>query len=132
MSQPNVEAVRGFYADPRGLTVAWSDVLAPEAEFDMSALYPDMAPSAGVAAVQRLRDTGPWVGSSIHLEPERFFDVDDERVLVFVRVSATGQESGVEVEVSAAHEFTFRAGRLTRFKAYRDRDEALRAVGMAP
>jgi hypothetical protein len=30
---------------------------------------------------------GPW-GGTIQFEPERFFDVDDERVLVFVRVTA--------------------------------------------
>jgi hypothetical protein len=33
---------------------------------------------------------GPW-GGSVRLEPERFFDVDAERVLVFVRVTATGK-----------------------------------------
>lgn len=31
------------------------------------------------------------------IEPERFFDVDDERVLVFVYVTAEGEGSGVPV-----------------------------------
>ena len=56
--------------------------------------------------------------------------MDDERVLAFVRVSATGQESGVEVEIRPAHEFTIRDGLIVRFKAYRYRDDALEATGM--
>jgi hypothetical protein len=47
---------------------------------------------------------------AIHFEPERFFDVDDERVLAFVRVSATGEGSGAPVEIRAAHEITVRDG----------------------
>jgi ketosteroid isomerase-like protein len=83
----------------------------------------------GTDAVRRFIDEGPWAGT-IHFEPERFFDVDDERVLVFVRVSAIGQESGAAAEARAAHEFTIRDGLLVRFKAYRDRTEALEAVGL--
>ena len=84
----------------------------------------------GTDAVRRFIDEGPWAGT-IHFEPERFFDVDDERVLVFVRVSAIGQESGAAAEARAAHEFTIRDGLLVRFKAYRDRAEALEAVWLA-
>jgi hypothetical protein len=36
MSQENVEIVRRLYADPRGLTAAASDKVAPDAEFDFS------------------------------------------------------------------------------------------------
>ena len=68
--------------------------------------------------------------SPISFEPERFFDVDDGRVLVFVRVSATGQGSGTPVEIRAAHEFTIRGGRVVRFKAYANRADALEAAGL--
>jgi ketosteroid isomerase-like protein len=56
--------------------------------------------------------------------------VDDERVLVFARVSATGHESGAQVEIRAAHEFTIRDGRVVRFKVYGDREEALDAAAL--
>src|SRR3954454_15515558 len=102
MSQENVEIVRRLYADPRGLTAAASDKVAPDAEFDFSAVYPDRPIMRGVEELRRFRDSGPWSGSPIHFEPERFFDVDDDRVLVFVRVSATGQKSGVPVELAGA------------------------------
>jgi ketosteroid isomerase-like protein len=130
MSQQNLEIVRGVYADPDGLTAAASDKVAPDAEFDFTAAYPDTSIVRGVEELRRFRDSGPWSGSPIHFEPDRFFDVDDERVLVFVRVSATGHKSGAQVDIRAAHEFTIRDGLVVRFKVYGDRDQALEAVGL--
>ena len=73
--------------------------------------------------------SGPG-GGSIHFEPERYFDVDDERVLVFVRVTATGQGSGVPVHTRTAHEFRLRDGQIVYVKVHRDRSEGLKAVGL--
>ena len=56
--------------------------------------------------------------------------MDDQRVLVFVRMTATGQESGAPVDIRAAHEFTIRDGLLVRFKVYGDRGQALEAAGL--
>jgi ketosteroid isomerase-like protein len=130
MSQENVEIVRRIYADPRGLIGAGVETAAPDAEFDFTDVYPDRPVLKGVEEMRRFRETGPWSGSPIHMEPERFFDVDDERVLAFVRVSATGRESGAQVEMTPAHEFTIRDGLLVRFKVYADRREALEAAGL--
>ena len=131
MSQENLEIVRGVYADPGGLTAGASGRVAPDAEFDFTAVYPDKPVLRSVEELRRFRDNGPWSGSPISFEPERFFDVDDGRVLVFVRVSATGKGSGAPVEFPAAHEFTIRDGRVVRFKAYADRAEALEAAGLS-
>jgi ketosteroid isomerase-like protein len=130
MSQANIEIVRGIYADPRGLTSATSPSIAPDAEFDFTEAYPDRPLVRGVEELRRFRDTGPWSGAPIHFEPERYFDVDDHRVLVFVRVSATGNESGAQVEIRVAHEFTIRDDLVVRFKVYADRDRALEAAGL--
>jgi ketosteroid isomerase-like protein len=129
MSQENVEIVRSGYAAPDPLT-KFAERIAPDVEFDFTALFPDRPVLRGTGAVQRFIDVGPW-GGTIRFEPERFFDVDDERVLVFVRVTATGRESGAPAEARAAHEFTIRDGLLVRFKAYRDRSEALEAAGLS-
>ena len=131
MSEENVEIVRSVYADPRGLVAAASDKLAADAEFDFTAVYPDRPVMRGVEEIRRFRDSGPWRGSPIHFEPQRFFDVDDERVLVFVRVLATGRESGAPVEIRAAHEITIRDSRVVRFKVYADREQALEAAGLS-
>jgi ketosteroid isomerase-like protein len=130
MSQANVEIVRSIYADPRGLSSAASHKIAPDAEFDFTEIYPDRPLIRGVEELRRFRDTGPWSGSPIHFEPERFFDVDDDRVLVFVHVSATGHESGAQVDVRVAHEFTIRDGLMVRFKVYASRDHALEVAGL--
>ena len=150
MSQENVEIVRSIYTDPSGVIRGASETVAPDAEFDFSEslirgasgkvaldaefdfteVYPDSPIVRGVEELRRFRDSGPWSGSPMRFTPERFFDVDDEQVLVLVRVSATGQESGARVEIPVAHEFTIRDARVVRFKVYGNRAQALEAVGL--
>jgi ketosteroid isomerase-like protein len=129
MSQANVEMLRSAYADADPLTT-FAARIAPDAEFDFTSAYPDRPVLRGVDEIRRFRDAGPW-GRSIRFEPERYFDIDDERVLVFVRVTAVGQASGAPVEVRNAHEFTIRDGLIARFKVHQDRSEALDSVGLA-
>jgi uncharacterized protein len=129
MSQENLELLRDAYARADPLT-AYAERIAPDAEFDFTAVYPDRPVLRGLDAVRRFRDReGAW--ATVTFEPERFIEVDEEHVLVLVRVTATGQGSGTPVEARAAHEFTIRDGRLVRFKAYIDRSEALEAAGLA-
>jgi ketosteroid isomerase-like protein len=127
MSQENVEIVRRGFLDPAPLSSGAH--IAPDAEFDFTAIYPDRPVLRGIEEMRGFRDAGPW-GRSISFEPERYFDVDDERVLVFVRVSSEGQTSGAAVETRIAQEFTIRDGLIVRVKVYRDRTEALKAVGL--
>ena len=77
----------------------------------------------GVDGVRRIASNWPWEG--LQFEPERFFELAPERVLVFVRAVATGVGSGVPVERRTAHECTFSDGQLVRFKVYSDREQAL-------
>jgi ketosteroid isomerase-like protein len=131
MSEENVEIVRRIYADPGGLAAGAGGRVAPDAEFDFSAVFPDRPILKGVEALRRFRDTGPFGGSAIRFQPEKFLDLDSERVLVFVRVLARGGGSGAPVEIQAAHEVTIRNQRLVRFKAYANREDALEAVGLS-
>ena len=130
MSEENVEtARRGYELINRGDIAAALRLADPNLEFDLSDLYPDAPILRGVDEVLRWSDSGPW-GGSTHLEPERFFDIDAERVLVFVRVTATGEGSGIPVELRDAHELTFRDGLLVRCKVHADQDAALKAAGL--
>ena len=107
-------------------------MIAPDAEFDYSALLPDGPVVRGVEAWDEHADSSPW-GGSLKLASERIFDVDDERVLVFVYSSGEGEGSGAAVEGRTATEFTIRDGVIVRIKLYKDRTEALesrRAVGV--
>jgi ketosteroid isomerase-like protein len=127
MSQEALAIVRRAFASAAPLSDA--DGLAPDAEFDFTALYPDQPVLRGVEEMRAFRDRGPW-GKSIRFAAERYFDLDDERVLVFVRASASGQQSGAPVVTKIAHEFTVRQGRIVRVKIYSDRAGALKAVGL--
>jgi ketosteroid isomerase-like protein len=134
MSEENVELVRRLYADfglsPRLVeAAAHAGLIAPEIEFDYSALYPDGRVVRGVAAWGDYADSFPW-GRSLKLVPERFFDLDDERVLAFVRARAVGEGSGAAVEGRTAAEFTVSGGVIVRVKVYKDRTEALEAAGL--
>jgi ketosteroid isomerase-like protein len=133
MSQENVEIVRRAFAE-FGLSgveeAIRAGLVAPDAELDFSAMYPDGPILRGPEAWRGYLDSMPW-GKSTKVDPERFFDVDDERVLVFVHVTAKGQGSGVPVEVRNAYELTIREGVFVRWKVYADRAVALEAVGLS-
>jgi ketosteroid isomerase-like protein len=90
-------------------------------------MYSDQPVLRGVEQMRAFRDAGPW-GRSPSFAAERFSDVDDERVLAFVRATAYGRHSGTPVERRVAHEFTFRDRLIVRVKAYADRAEALKAL----
>ena len=135
MSRANVEIVRRVYADfglsPRLVeAAAHAGLIAPDAVFDYSALLPDGPVVRGVKAWGEHADSSPW-GGSLKLASERIFDVDDERVLVFVHSSGEGEGSGAAVEGRTATEFTIRDGVIVRIKLYKDRTEALEAAGLS-
>jgi ketosteroid isomerase-like protein len=136
MSQENVDFVRRVFAEFGGgppqenvEEAARAGLIAPDIEIDFSAVYPDGPIVHGLEGWGRYVDALPW-GRSLKLEPERFFDVDDERVLVLVRVTAEGEESGVPVEMHDAHEFTIRNGVFVRWMVYADQEKALEAAGL--
>jgi ketosteroid isomerase-like protein len=130
MPEEAFELVCRVYARPLrldpDLLAALGEIATPNAEFDFTDAYPDGKVVRGVDGVRRIAANWPWGG--LRFEPERVVEVDAERVLVFVRATATGVGSGVPVERRTAHECTFDAGRLVRFKVYSDRNEALAAA----
>ena len=127
MSQGNVDLVRRLYAEPGGLVA--SDFVANDLELDLTNVYLDLPVLRGIDEVRSYLDKSPW-GTSLNFEPERYFDVDHERVLVFMLGTSTGQSSGVPVEARGAQEFTIRGGLVVACKVYVDRGEALRAAGL--
>jgi ketosteroid isomerase-like protein len=63
-------------------------------------------------------------------EPERLIEAGD-RIVAFIRVCGVGKGSGAEVEARIAHVLTFIGEKVVRVESYGDRDEALRAAGLA-
>ena len=129
MSEEALEIIREIYCRPLrldpDLLTGLAAIAEPNAEFDFTDAYPDGPLVHGIDGVRRLAANWPW--EALHFEPERFLEPNPDRVLVFVRATATGVGSGVAVERRTAHECTFSGERLVRFKVYSDRDQALAA-----
>lgn len=130
MPEEAIEIVRRVYARPLlldpELLAALAEVASPDTEFDFTNAYPDGKVVRGVDGVRRIAANWPW--GDLHFEPEQFVEIDSERVLVFVRATATGVGSGIPVERRTAHECVFEAGRLVRFKVYSEREDAVKAA----
>ena len=96
MAKESIAIVRMVYCGPLSLDPdllgRLGAVAGPETEFDFTDAYPDGPVVKGIEGVARIAANWPW--DALHFEPERFFGVDAERVVVFVRATATGVGSG--------------------------------------
>jgi uncharacterized protein len=105
------------------------EALDPDIEWDFSAIdWPDQGVARGRDEVLRFfrRFLGAW--DDYGVEFEGFIPAGDE-VVVFVRESGVGKGSGVRVEQAWAQVWTVRDGRMVRFRAFADREQALGAAG---
>jgi uncharacterized protein len=131
VSRENVEIVRWVYEQTAlGHTEIMYESMDPDVEWDATA---SGLPEAGVyrghdgVTEWRRRFWGAW--ESPRNEPEEFIDAG-ERVVVFQRMGGRGKSSGLEVDASFATVWTLSAGKVIRVALYRDRDQALAAVGL--
>ena len=129
MSQENVELVRAAYEaiarrDREALAAILEDHLTPEFEFEAvltGATY------KGVNALWELLDD---IQDTIGYMPEvqEALDLNDH-VLVVLRMSGRGSQSGVSVAQGAVL-FSFHGSRLVSGKSFASRAEALKAAGL--
>jgi ketosteroid isomerase-like protein len=130
MSQENVELVRSAYEaiarrDREALAAILADHVSPEFEFEAvltGATY------RGVDALWELLDD---IQETIGYVPEVEEAVDlNDYVLVVLRMSGRGSQSGVSVAQQGAVLFSFDGNRLVSGKSFASRAEALEAVGL--
>jgi ketosteroid isomerase-like protein len=74
-----------------------------------------------------IEDAGP----DFRIEVERVQAVGDNNVIVFVRTSATGRISGIVNGTESTNVYDFIDAKISRIRIFLDRDEALKAVGLA-
>ncbi len=126
----NLDLVRSIYADWERGDFSRADWADPEVEF----VFADGPEPGHWTGRKAMSDRyGDWLRDwrDFRAEPERFFVVDQERVLVFVRNGGRGRASGYELEGrSVANLFEVRAGKVVKFVLYWDRDHALADVGL--
>jgi hypothetical protein len=128
MSQENVELLRGMYG--RNTLWEFAESLHPQAELHQAGVMPDADDYFG--RDEFLRGALLW-----HEEWEEFsylpqgFADSGERVLVRVRVSGRGRNSGIELDLTLFHVWTFRENLPWRCQVFVDEAEALEAVGLS-
>jgi hypothetical protein len=67
-----------------------------------------------------------WVATAAE-----FIDVDEERVLVYLDISARTKTHGVEIPIEGANLLTFHEGRVKRLEMYVRREEGRKAAGLS-
>ena len=133
MSQANVEMVRSIYETwGRGdfRSAEWAH---PEIEFVTEA-GPASGNWKGLAAMADAWRSFLSTWEEYRTEVERYWDLDDERVLVLLHVVGRGKASGVELgemRTKAANLFHIRGGKVSRLVLYQDRERGLAELGLS-
>jgi ketosteroid isomerase-like protein len=123
---------RAYAAFARG---DWEAVFA-DADPEITYEFPEGGFAEGSVFRGREAVLGLWrrlseTFSEWRSEPERYLEAGDD-VLVFVREAGKGGLSDVEFQEELAHIWTFREGRVVRFRVFQNRGRACRAVGLDP
>jgi ketosteroid isomerase-like protein len=71
------------------------------------------------------------IGPDFRIEVQRVQAIGDSNALAFLRVSSTGRASGIVTGAESANVYDFTEGKISRIRIFLDRDEALKAVGLA-
>jgi ketosteroid isomerase-like protein len=131
MSQQNVEKVlaayAGFNAGEREPSLEyWHE----DAEYVASSSDPDSDTHRGIEAIRR--QFARWVDAypDLRVEPIEARGSADT-VFVWVRFIGHGAASGLPIDMELGHVCTVRDGKTARLVEYDDREEALRAAGLA-
>ena len=112
----------GMVASPRVLELAterfecWNrdeldqmlEMYAPDAVFDVSAVFTDVAPKRGHAEMLEYWRELQQTWSGIRMEPIEAFELGSDRVIIDIRLVGRGQQSGAEVGQRLAMLYTLR------------------------
>jgi ketosteroid isomerase-like protein len=74
-----------------------------------------------------IEDAGP----DFRIEVQRVQAVGDGHALALLRVGSTGRASGIATAADSSNVYDFIEGKIGRVRIFLDRDEALKAVGLA-
>jgi uncharacterized protein len=131
MSQENIDRLRrGYEAFARRDLDAALEMMDPEIEAHDAPEAPDAAVHHGGEAVRRDWEQMFALFEDFTIDIEEVFDASEELV-VFLRLSGRGRESGAGVDARMAHIWTLREGQAIRLRQYLDRAEALAAAGVS-
>ena len=101
----------------------------PKIEWTEPVEFPGGGTYHGQAGVTAYLTQSRESAAEVHSEPEKFVCAGD-RIVVFVHARFRPHNSDVWQDVRLADVFTFRNGKVVHMRAFADRQEALRWVGM--
>lgn len=104
-----------------------SDIFDPEMVMETFGLAEPMRAENYEEFVAQMREWLAVWGRPLTIDAEELIESGD-RILVMVRWKGHGKGSGVEIEATGAHLWTFRDGLAVRYEVYRDREEARAAL----
>jgi ketosteroid isomerase-like protein len=130
MSAENVELVKvGYEAFVRGDITGVLEMLDPDVETsDPFGFSTSDAYRGHDGFVETVRD-GLDAFERYDIEAQEFIDAGDD-VVVTVRISGLGRESGVPVDMRLFHVWTVLGGKAILGRTFRTRDTALEAAGL--
>lgn len=131
MSSENVELVRKLLeVYNEGSFEENIDLIDPDFVWDVSRVQlPDAGTHSGREGLERFRDTWSEGFEVEHVDAEEIVDAG-ERVVVMIHHSGRGKASGIDVDQRYAMIWTLQDGRALRMDMYKNRDEALEALGV--
>jgi ketosteroid isomerase-like protein len=133
MASSNVNLVRSLYAAWRRGDWSSAEWAHPEIEF-VGADGPDPISVRGLDKLAEAWAEFLTAWEDYRVEAEEYRELDDERVLVLIRIGGRGKTSGLEVgpmRAEAANLLQIRDGKVKRLVLYWDRERALADVGLA-
>jgi ketosteroid isomerase-like protein len=127
VSRENVERVRaGFAAHNRGDVDALVELYDPEAVFETLLL----GTHHGNEAIRLIYEENQRTLDGYDIVPVELIDAGD-KVVAVAQAVGTGPVSQIAVNEPFAFLFTFKGDRVAREQAFRNKEEALEAAGLA-
>jgi uncharacterized protein len=128
MTGRNIEVVRAVIAAfNRADYAAALELCDPQVEFDWSQRLLDPEILHGREGVRRFFGDTAELFDEIRIEEEEMIDLGDE-VLMVGNAHFKGHTSGASVEARAANLWTVRDGKVTRFRFFQNKEDALEAT----
>jgi ketosteroid isomerase-like protein len=129
MSEENVRALRELYGR-RTLEDAAS-LMHPEAEMHQPSTLPDTDHYYGREEVVRGTRLAREAWRQLDFIPEEVIDLGEQRTFVRVRLAGRARASGITLERTVFHLWTFRDGMPWRCEVFFSEIEALEAAGLS-
>lgn len=136
MSQENVEFVRrGYEALGRMLSgrevdrALIAELWAPDCVLRPAGILPESSEMHGHDGIARFIENQMEAFDELQVEVLELVDAGD-RVVVPIRFGGKARYTGMDAAFAVVHVVTLRDGRVARTDMYRDKGEALAAVGL--